>query len=37
LFLVLVFVCFAAGAITVTFVAFPGLGQNLYYQISQIG
>ena len=37
LFLALVFVFFAAGAVTITFVAFPGLGQNLYLQINRIG
>ena len=37
LFLALVFIFFAAGAVSVTFLAFPDLGKNLYLQINRIG
>lgn len=37
LFLVLALIFFVAAAITITFVAFPGLGKNLYLQINRIG
>jgi hypothetical protein len=35
LFRVLLFVLFVAGAIAITFMAFPDLGRNLYLQISR--
>jgi hypothetical protein len=37
LFPALVAVFFAACALTVTFVAFPDFGKNLYWQLNRIG
>jgi hypothetical protein len=37
LFLALVVFFFAAGAVSVTFMAFPDLGRGLYFQINRIG